>query len=186
LPFDDQAAFEDRIKTHPDEKHGIWIEFARKGTEISSISYDGAVESALCYGWIDGKVASLDALYFLHMLLPRRTYSKWSRRNLEKAEALIASGRMQPAGYPQAQLTWQDGRWDGAFVPQSTISIAADFQLALDQNPQAQQFFLTLSSINRNAILHRLQITKKPSARSVKIQKYVEMLANNVSLYPGR
>jgi uncharacterized protein YdeI (YjbR/CyaY-like superfamily) len=184
LWFENRSAFESWINAHASEERGIWIKFAKKNSGSVSIDYDQALEIALCYGWIDSQVAAFDGNYYLQKFSPRRARSKWSRMNREKAEALIASGRMQAAGYRQVELASQDGRWEAAYDPQSTITIPSDFQEALDHNPQAHQFFLTLDSHNRYAILHRLQVTKKPPARSAKIQNYIEMLAKHEKIYP--
>jgi len=182
--FLDQPSFESWLNAHLFEENGVWIKLAKKGSGAVSITYDEAVESALCFGWIDSQAASSDEEYYLQKFSPRRARSKWSRLNREKVEALIASGRMQPAGYHQVEVARQDGRWEAAYDPQSMITVPADFQLALDSNEQAQKFFSTLNSPNRYAILHRLQITKNPAIRQAKIHQFVEMLANNEKIYP--
>ena len=91
---------------------------------------------------------------------------------------------MQPAGLRQVELAQADGRWDLAYDSQSKITVPADFQSELDKNSQAQEFFNTLNSVNRYAILRRIQIAKKPETRSARVQKYIEMLLNRQKLYP--
>jgi uncharacterized protein YdeI (YjbR/CyaY-like superfamily) len=182
--FENQSAFEEWLKTHSSNDNGVWIKIAKKGSGVASISYDEAVESSLCYGWIDSQARSFDEHYYIQKFTPRRSRSKWSQQNCKKAEDLIAAERMQPAGYHQVELARQDGRWEAAYDPQSTITIPADFQEALDKNQAAREFFSSLNSSNRYAILHRLQITKNPGTRLAKIQKFIEMLVKNEKLYP--
>jgi uncharacterized protein YdeI (YjbR/CyaY-like superfamily) len=92
----------------------VWVKLAKKGTGIPSVTYDEAVEVALCFGWIDGQARRLDETYTLQRFTPRRRRSNWSKRNRARAEALIASGRMQPAGLREIELAKADGRWDAA------------------------------------------------------------------------
>ncbi len=184
LLFVDQPAFEAWLADHQSDVKGIWIKLAKNGSGTTSIDYLGAVECALCYGWIDSQAASFDDQYYLQKFSPRTVISKWSKLNTEKAEALINSGRMQPAGLRQVELAKADGRWDAAYDPQSQITIPDDFQAALDHYQKAKQFFSTLNSLNRYAILHRIQITKKPETRLAHIKKFIDMLARNEKIYP--
>ena len=148
------------------------------------MSYAEALDSALCYGWIDGQKASFDDKYWLQKFTPRSPKSMWSKVNCDKVAALTAAGRMQPAGIRQVELARADGRWDLAYDSQSKITMPADLQLELDKNQEAQDFFNTLNSVNRYAILWRIQIAKKPETRAALIRKYVEMLSNHQKLYP--
>ena len=182
--FIDQTTFEAWLKDHQSDEKGVLVKIAKKGSCTSSITYDQALESALCYGWIDSQASSLDEYFYLQKFSPRKSKSRWSKLNTEKAEALIVSGRMQPSGYLQVQLAKADGRWAAAYDPQSQIAIPADFQAALDENQKAQLYFSGLNSINRYAILYRLQDAKKPETRIARIKKFVEMLANNEKIYP--
>jgi uncharacterized protein YdeI (YjbR/CyaY-like superfamily) len=108
----------------------------------------------------------------------------WSKINCDKVAALLAVGRMQPAGVRQVELAKADGRWELAYEPQSRITIPEDFQSELDKNVEAHEFFQTLNSVNRYAVLRRIQIAKKPETRAALIQKYIEMLSNHQKLYP--
>ncbi|MFL5696662.1 MAG: YdeI/OmpD-associated family protein, partial [Ktedonobacteraceae bacterium] len=107
----------------------------------------------------------------------------WSKVNCDKATALIAEGRMQPAGIRQVELAKADGRWESAYESQSKITIPADFQSELDKNQKAKDFFSALDSINRYAILFRIHSAKKPATRSARINKFIEMLSNNQKIY---
>jgi len=184
LSFENQPGWETWLKQHHADSNGVRIKIAKKGSEVASIGYAGAVESALCYGWIDSQASSFDSQYYLQKFSPRKQKSKWSKLNCEKADALIAAGRMQPSGYHQVELAKADGRWEAAYDPQSKIIIPDDLQRELDQNPAAKEFFNTLGSQNRYAILHRIQDAKKPETRARRIHKFVDMLARNQKIYP--
>ena len=166
------------------DSKGIWLKIAKKEVGIPSVNYSEALDSALCYGWIDGQKGSFDDKYWLQKFTPRRAKSGWSKVNCDKATELIAKGRMQPAGLRQVELAQADGRWESAYHSQSKITVPEDFQDELDKNPQAKEFFSTLNSANRYAILYRLQTAKKPETRSARIQKFIEMLTRNEKLHP--
>ena len=184
MPFETQQDWEAWLKEHHIEAAGIWLKLAKKDAGIVSISYAEALESALCYGWIDGQKASFDGQYWLQKFTPRRPRSIWSKINCEKATALIAGGRMQPAGLRQVELAKADGRWDQAYASQNKITIPADFQSELDKNPQALAFFSTLDSANRYAILFRIQTAKRAETRSARIEKFIEMLSKGEKIHP--
>ena len=184
LLFDTQEDLEAWLKKHHADTKGIWLKIAKKEARTPSVNYAEALDSALCYGWIDGQKAAFDDRYWLQKFTPRGARSIWSKVNCNKAEALIADGRMQPAGLRQVELAKSDGRWDRAYESQSKIAIPDDFQSELDKNPEAKDFFNTLDSANRYAFLFRIHAAKKPETRSAKIQKFVEMLNQHQKLHP--
>jgi uncharacterized protein YdeI (YjbR/CyaY-like superfamily) len=158
----------------------------KKATGIPSVNYAEALEIALCYGWIDGQKAAGDEQYWLQKFTPRRPKSIWSKINREKVEALIAEGKMQPAGLRQIELAKADGRWEAAYESQSNISVPPDLQSELDKNPEAQDFFNSLNSVNRYAILFRIHNAKKTETRRARIEQYMEMLAKKQKIYPNK
>ena len=184
ISFETQQDWERWLTEHHTDTDGLWLKIAKKEAGISSVNYAEALESAICYGWIDGQKASFDDKYWLQKFTQRRAKSIWSKVNCTKALALIAEGRMQPAGIRQVELAQADGRWESAYESQSKITIPDDFQKELDNNPKAQEFFTTLNSVNRYAILFRIQTAKKPETRSARISTFIEMLSNNQKLHP--
>ena len=184
MSFETQQDWEVWLKENHTETKGIWLKIAKKGALTPSVSYAEALDSALCYGWIDGQKAAFDDKHWLQKFTPRTAKSIWSKVNCGKAEALIAEGRMQPEGLRQVELAKSDGRWERAYESQSKITIPDDFQSELDKNPKAQDFFNTLDSANRYAFLFRIHAAKKPETRSAKIQKFVEMLEQHQKLHP--
>ena len=184
MSFETQQDWEKWLAEHYADTEGIWLKLAKKETGIPSVNYAEALDSAICYGWIDGQKASFDDRYWLQKFTPRRPKSIWSKVNCEKATALIIEGRMHPAGLRQVELAKADGRWDRAYESQSRITIPADFQSELDKNQRAKDFFSTLDSTNRYAILFRIHTAKKPETRSARIQKFIEMLSKNETIHP--
>jgi uncharacterized protein YdeI (YjbR/CyaY-like superfamily) len=182
--FETQQDWEAWLSEQPAEAGGAWLKIAKKATGASSVSYAEALESALCYGWIDGQKAAFDEQYWLQKFSPRRPKSIWSKANCDKAMALISEGRMQPAGLRQIESAKADGRWEQAYESQSKIAVPDDLQSELDKNPAAQEFFNTLNSVNRYAILFRVQTAKRAETRAARIRKFVEMLSRHETIYP--
>lgn len=184
LPFTNKKKWTDWLSRQHDKSAGVWLKLSKKASGISSVTYEEALESALCYGWIDGQKKGFDDKYWLQKFTPRGSKSIWSKINTEKAEKLIASGEMKPAGLKAIEAAKKDGRWAAAYASQKNISVPDDFQAALDKNKKAKDFFDTLNSVNRYAILFRIQTAKKAETRMKRIQLFVEMLEQNEKLHP--
>ena len=114
LAFASKQAWDSWLAEQHASSDGIWLKFAKKGTGIPSVTYAEAVESALRYGWIDSQQRGLDSDYHVQRFTPRKPSSKWSKINRSKAEELIASGAMLPAGLREVERAKADGRWDAA------------------------------------------------------------------------
>jgi len=176
LPFENKKKWADWLARQHDKSTGLWLKLAKKNSGIPSITYDEALEVALCYGWIDGQKGSFDEQYWLQKFTPRGPKSIWSKINTEKAETLITSGKMNPAGLRAIEAAKKDGRWEAAYASQKNISIPEDFQAALDKNQKARIFFATLKSAERYSFLFRIQTAKKPETRAKRIRQFIEML----------
>ncbi|HEY8102766.1 MAG TPA: YdeI/OmpD-associated family protein [Burkholderiaceae bacterium] len=184
LTFANQEEWETWLERNGSSSSGIWLRLAKKSAEQPTISYAKALESALCYGWIDSQKQAENEHYWLQRFTPRTVKSIWSKINKGKAEALVVSGRMRPAGMREINRAKQDGRWDAAYASASNATVPEDLQRALDANPKAKKFFATLNSQNRYAILFRVQNVKKSETRARKIAQFIEMLSNGETLHP--
>ena len=184
LPFPSERAWEAWLAKNHAASPGVWLKFAKKGSGVPSVYYPQALEVALCYGWIDGQLKSLDERYYLQRFTPRRPKSKWSKINCTKATGLIEAGRMKPPGLRQIEAARADGRWDSAYGSPATITVPPDLQAALEKNPKAKAFFATLTGRNRYAILYRMYDAKRPETRAKRIAEFVKMLSEGRKPYP--
>jgi len=182
LFFASPADLEVWMGVHGEESDGIWLKFAKKDSGIESVFYAEAVEIALSHGWIDGQAKRFDDHHYLQRFTPRRPRSKWSRINREKVERLIAEGRMRAAGLREIERAKEDGRWDDAYDSPSTATVPDDFQVALDAEPAAAEFFASLGSTKRYSFLYRITDAKRPETRAKRIAEYVELLARGETL----
>jgi uncharacterized protein YdeI (YjbR/CyaY-like superfamily) len=183
LPFASKDEFHAWLDAEHAQADGVWIKFAKKGTGVETVVYAEALEVALCYGWIDGQVKKVDETYYMQKFTPRRARSRWSKINVSKATALIESGHMQPAGHAEIERAKADGRWDAAYAPPSRIGVPPDLQAELDKDPAAAEFFASLNSQNRYAILYRLHDAKKPETRARRLEQFVAMLKRRETVW---
>lgn len=183
LRFATARAFEAWLRKNHAVSDGAWLLIAKAGAAEPTVTYAQAVEIALCYGWIDGQKKGLDEGHWLQRFTPRRARSLWSRANREKAQALVAAGRMQPSGLAEIEKAQGDGRWDAAYDGPRTASVPPDLQAALDAKPKARRFFEQLDGANRYAVLWRVQTAKRPETRARRIDTLVEMLARGEKIH---
>jgi uncharacterized protein YdeI (YjbR/CyaY-like superfamily) len=186
LPVEEFAsarAWERWLTRHHDSSPGLWLKIAKKGTGTTTVDIADAIEIALCYGWIDGLRHKHDDVYFRQRFTPRKPRSRWSQINRDRAEELVASGRMQPAGLAEVVAAKADGRWDVAYAGSRTIEVPDDLTRALRRNTSARRAFEALDSRNRFAILYRIQDAKRPETRARRIEQFVTMLADGRTIH---
>ena len=183
----DATAWRRWLGKHHAQPEGVWLVLAKKGTtKPTSLTYDKALDEALCHGWIDGQVGRRDDGTYRQRFTPRRRRSVWSKRNTDKAERLLAEGRMHPAGIAEMERAKADGRWDAAYGGSTEIEVPPELAAALAANPKAQAMFEALSSRNRYAILYRLRAAKRADTRTRRVEQFVAMLARGDTIYPQK
>jgi uncharacterized protein YdeI (YjbR/CyaY-like superfamily) len=181
----DARAWRKWLGRNHEESPGVWLVLAKKGTsEPTSLSYEQALEEALCHGWIDGQVGRRDEASYRQRFTPRRRRSAWSKRNVTIAERLLAEGRMHAAGIEAVEQAKADGRWQTAYAGSASSEVPPDLMQALAAEPKAQAVFERLSRRNRYAILYRLATAKRAETRARRIQQFVAMLARGETIHP--
>ena len=178
----DAAAWAGWLEVHHDESAAVWLKLAKSGSPTPSVTQAEAVDEAVCFGWIDGQVARHDESFYLQRFTPRRPRSKWSAVNRERAQRLIAEGRMRPSGLAEFQAAQADGRLDDAYAPQSQATVPEDLQSALDAHRDAGEFFAGITRGQRYRFLYRLHQVKDPARRAERIANYIELLSRGETL----
>ncbi|RJR14866.1 bacteriocin-protection protein, YdeI/OmpD-associated family [Candidatus Microgenomates bacterium] len=170
------------LKNHATQK-GVWLKLFKKNSQVKGISYDQALDEALCFGWIDGLTRSFDENAFVQRFTPRRLKSIWSQRNREHIARLTKLGRMQLAGMAQVATAKADGRWAAAYASPANTKPPQDFLEALAKNKKAQTFFEKLNKTNSYAMIWQINTAKRLETRQRRIAKFVEMLEKGEKLY---
>ena len=185
LMLTDAAAWRKWLNRNHASSEGVRLVLAKKGaTDPTTLSYDEALDEAICFGWIDGQLGRRDDTTFLRRFTPRNARSAWSQRNVAIADRLSASGRMHRSGDEEVRRAKADGRWEAAYAGQRGAVVPDDLTQALKANPRAQALFQSLTSANRYSILHRIESAKKPETRARRIDQFVEMLARGETIHP--
>src|SRR5947207_11148953 len=182
LVVPDACAWREWLGGSQDESPGVWLVLAKKGTsQPTSLTYEQALEEALCDGWIDGLLGRRDEATYRQRFTPRRRRSAWSQRNAAIAERLLAEGRMHAAGIEEVERAKADGRWQTAYAGSASIEVPPDLIQALTAEPKAQAMFERLSRQNRYAILYRIATAKRADTRARRIQQFVTMLSRSLA-----
>jgi len=184
LAFASQKAWHDWLAEHHRTSEGLWLKIAKKDSKIPSVTYAEALESALCYGWIDGQKQKCDDEFWLQKFTLRKPKSIWSAVNRQKALDLIEAGKMQPPGLAAIEAAKANGLWDNAYSSSSTAIVPEDLLQALAPFPEALAFFEALNRSNRYSILFRLETARKPETRQRKIAEMVERMKNEQLYHP--
>jgi uncharacterized protein YdeI (YjbR/CyaY-like superfamily) len=174
------------LLVHHDSSPGVWLALTRKGGTVTSLTWQQAVDEALCVGWIDGQARTRDSETSSIRFTPRRARSMWSQRNVGHVARLEAEGRMLPAGEQAVQAAKSDGRWAAAYAAQAEAEVPADLAAAIASDPAAQAMFDVLTRTNRFALIHRLGAVKRPATRERKIGEFVAMLARQETPHPQK
>ena len=183
----DLAAWRCWLADHATASEGVWLVLAKKGTtQPTSLTYDEALDEALCHGWVDGQLAGGPEGTFRRRFTPRRARSTWSKRNVAIVERLVAEGRMRPSGLAAVQRAQADGTWDAAYAGAATIAVPEEFQAALAANRAASAVFARLDAANRYAVLYRIATARRPDTRARRIEQLVDMLAQGETIHPDR
>lgn len=183
LRFATAADFEAWLNATHDRDPGIWLEIAKKASHDRSVTYAEAIDVALCFGWIDGQKRRGGDEHWLQRFTPRSSRSRWSKINRDKAQRLIAAGRMRPAGLAEIERARADGRWAAAYEGQRRATIPDDLQRELDRDPKAGAAFAELDAQNRYSIIWRITDAKRPETRARRVAKYVDMLCGGERIH---
>lgn len=183
IQFADAAAWEAWLEQHHAGATGVWLKIGKRKVGPATVTHAEALESAICFGWIDAQRDTLDERHFLQRFTGRRARSNWSQVNRTKALELIERGRMRAAGHAQVEAAKADGRWEAAYAPQSQREVPEDLQAALDAHPEAKAFFETLRGTRRYAFTYRLSTVKRPETRAKRIASYIALLSHGKTLH---
>jgi uncharacterized protein YdeI (YjbR/CyaY-like superfamily) len=165
---------------------GVWLALTRKGGTVTTVTWQQAVDEALCVGWIDGQARKGDQDISWIRYTPRTARSSWSQRNVAHVARLEEQGLMLPAGRAAVDAAKADGRWAVAYAPSSEAEVPADLVAAIAADADAQAMFDVLTKANRFSLIHRLNAVKREQTRERKIGEFVAMLARHEAFHPQK
>ena len=158
----------------------MWLVYAKKHSRLPSLTYNDAVEEALCFGWIDSKINPIDDVLYMQMFTPRKLKSAWSALNKTRVDRLVAAGLMTPAGFVVVKAAKNSGTWD-ATKHIEELTVPPDLEKAIKANPDASRNWMSYSASRRKGVLYRLAGVKRPDTRARCLHDIIENMARNMS-----
>lgn len=157
----------------------VWVVYYKKKSNKSSISYDEAVEEALCFGWIDSKAKPIDEEKYMQFFSKRKPKSVWSKLNKERIEKLQKDNLIMPAGWKMIEIAKENGNWNILDEAEAWI-IPDDLEEAFSNSPDAKEYFLGLSKSDKRNILQWLVLARRQETRQNRINEIVELAAQKL------
>jgi len=176
---DETTSFRDRSQWHEwlsknhDHCDELWLLIYKKSADEDGIRYEDAVEEAICFGWIDGKLRRIDDRCHAIRFTPRRSGGIWSESNRRRAERMMREGKMRKAGLRQIEDAKKNGRWQAAVAPKDMPPIPADLEKALKGNPIAHERFDAFANSHKSAYVHWVLEAKREETRAKRIREVV-------------
>ena len=170
------------LADHHADTAGVWLVYARKGTGEATLDYEASVQEALCFGWVDGLMKSMDGPFYKRRFTPRRPVSSWSPSNKRRVAELQARGLMTPAGQALVDAARENGCWDAPDRPAIPDAPTPDFQAALDADTRARDAFRGLTPAQRRQYIGWIATAKRSGTREGRIARALEFLAEGKPL----
>ncbi len=183
LEFQDGLAWRKWLEKHVADGVGIWLVIYRTGSVKKGLLLEEALDEALSFGWIDGKLKSVNNEKFILRFTTRKANSVWSKRNRDRAERLIAAGKMTDAGLAKIEQAKNSGSWNNAYTNLIEEQMPQDLEEALKINQQAWIYFSKFANTYRNMYIGWVNQAKTNETRQKRIKRVVEQsLANKKTL----
>lgn len=170
------------LATNHGKETAVWLVFYKQQPSRSSLTYDSAVDEALCYGWIDSIIKKIDESKYARRFTPRKDNSKWSEINKRRAAKLIKSGKMTRIGLAKIDAGKKNGMWAKPDRPQISLEMRGEFEAALKKNRAAKSFFEQLASSYKRQYLGWISVAKRPETKQARIEESVKLLAKGEKL----
>ena len=168
------------LEKHHATSAGTWLVYAKKHSGLPSLTYDDAVEEALCFGWIDSKINPIDDDFYMQMFTPRKPKSAWSRLNKDRIKRLMAAGLMTTPGLAVVKAAKASGAWEANEHAEQLI-VPPDLERAIKANPEAGRNWASYTDSRRKGVLYRLAGAKRPETRAKYLNSIIENMARNLS-----
>ncbi len=181
--FETSAAWENWLEKNHQTENELWLVYYKKHTGKPTISYEDSVRTALCYGWIDGLVKSIDEECYARRFTPRKEKSVWSETNKKRVSELLRQGKMKPAGIELVEFAKKNGNWDKVVKrPEIDLTIPEEFENALKNNPAAADYFNQLNKRHQKEYLVWIIMAKRDETRERRINESIRLLNDNQKL----
>jgi uncharacterized protein YdeI (YjbR/CyaY-like superfamily) len=170
------------LEEHRESSSGVWLVFYKKESGKPSLTYEVAIEEALCHGWVDNIIKKIDDECYVRKFTPRKYDSKWSALNKKRVDKMIREKRMRPFGLAKVEYAKKNGIWDEPEEPRPHFEMHEEFQSALNQHPNAQEFFDSLNKADRQQYIYWVSSAKREETREKRIKESLDLLLKGQKL----
>lgn len=184
--FSDNHEWRRWLSENHDKEKKAWLTIHKKHSNKTGIRHEEAIEEALCFGWIDGGMRSIDDDTFILRFAPRKARSIWSKRNKDKAELLIQQGRMTDAGLAKIEEAKKNGLWQDAYTSRIKVDIPDDLETALSANQVARKNFHNLTNTYRFMYIRWLNGARTEAIRRQRVEEIVKRAELNQKIRYGK
>lgn len=179
LEFADRAAFHTWLEKNSTSSDGVWLLFGKKGGPVT-LSAKEALEEALCFGWIDGQMQSIDDKTYKKYFSSRRANSNWSGKNKALAAQLEQQGKMTDRGRAKIEEAKKNGQWEKPKAPPVADEQIAVLTSLLKEYEPAYTNFLTMSPSVKKTYTRAYFDAKTDAGRASRIAWIVDRLNKNL------
>jgi uncharacterized protein YdeI (YjbR/CyaY-like superfamily) len=180
LGFGDRVDWRRWLEENHSQENGAWVIIYKKGSKEEGLRYREAIDEAVCFGWIDSRMNSIDGERFRLRFSPRRRGSVWSLLNRERAERLIEVGLMAEAGLRAVEEAKGSGMWDAAYTSRVEPEVPGDLSEALKENAEALENFEAFSNSAKLMYVRWVENAKREGTRARRISEVVRRAALNI------
>mmetsp|Transcript_3661 Transcript_3661/g.14337 ORF Transcript_3661/g.14337 Transcript_3661/m.14337 type:complete len:243 (-) Transcript_3661:211-939(-) len=175
----DAPTWKDWLETNGSSAAGVWLVLGKKGADVATVTYDEALDAALCHGWIDSAIRRRDDETHYQYFSRRNPKSTWSRVNKERVARLTASGAMREPGLAAVRLAQQTGTWTALDDVENLVAPADLVEAFAASPPKARAHWEAFPRSVRRAILEWIGTAKKPETRAKRVKETVDRAARN-------
>jgi uncharacterized protein YdeI (YjbR/CyaY-like superfamily) len=176
LEFGNREQWRTWLEDHHTTESEAWLVLYKKKYQDQGLTLDEAVEEALCFGWIDGTLRSLDEKRYALRYSPRRRRSIWSMSNIQRVEKLLAEGKMTEAGRVKIAEAKENGEWEAAIRREQVEIIPKELESVLRKKEGALSAYRALPKSRKKHFIFWLQSAKRDETKQKRIRKIVEEL----------
>jgi uncharacterized protein YdeI (YjbR/CyaY-like superfamily) len=167
------------LEENHDRDEGVWLVSYKRATGKPYVTYDEAVEEAICFGWVDSKINSLDEERAMRWFAPRRPGSGWSRSNKDRVERMLDAGQMTAAGLAKIEAAKADGSWNVLDAIEN-LEVPEDLAAALASYDAAGEHFEAFPRSVKRSILEWIASAKRPVTRAKRIEETARLAQDNI------
>jgi uncharacterized protein YdeI (YjbR/CyaY-like superfamily) len=178
--FPERREWRKWLKENQFSENEVWVIIYKKKAEKKGLKYQEAVEEAICLGWIDSRMQSIDSERFRLRFSPRRKNSIWSKKNKETAKRMIRAGKMTQSGLETINEAKRNGKWDTAYSSEMGSTIPDDLAKALKENELAWKSFKKFSNSTKLQYIYWVNSAKKVETRQRRINDVVGKATQNI------